>query len=409
MAAPAPDFINEFETAVNNLEAITEANVNESIDKRTQFTTSVLAGLTDINAQIQSVTRRLTKFRASYNDMQARQSNYSQAITRLNEQSDRLQAQFDEFTARNNAASAAIEKQLNECQTARAQLEAENQHLTEEITALREQLRNLVGQQGPGQDKELIQQLTDQMQALNAEITANNQRIAQLDGENRQLQQQIAQNDAAQQAQINGHEANAGALQQQITELTAARDDLQARIRRANPILERTLKFINDLVRSPPLPGQVNQFNDSLDEIKQNLQTLNALIPNNFDDSPGRGSGSGSGLGGLTSGIGSLFGSNSSSASQPADLVPASVENTGTATLGGKKFKKIKKTKKTKKVRKQKGGYIYKEIKKGGFVIKTKKNRRRSSSKRSSTRSARSARSSTRTSRTRTSRNSINY
>jgi hypothetical protein len=185
---------------------------------------------------------------------------------------------------------------------------------------------------------------------------------------------------------------------------------LQSKIEVATPILQRIYRNINDLINAPPDDTQAAQFNAALVQIQDGLQQLNRLIPTQFNDGPTPPGGPGSGPGsGLASGLGSLFGSNSSSSVASDDSFGLPGNSVLDDTSGGKKMKKMKKIKKTKKVIKQKGGYTYN--KKGGFVIKTKKNRRKasriiSSNKRSTQTNTR--RNSKRTT-TRTSRNSINF
>ena len=400
MAAPPPNFIEQFDEAIRNLDAITEANVRASIDRRTQFTTRALTGLTDINTQIQSLVNRLTRFRQRYQQLIDNQGRYDKEINSITQRADALEAEIRDLTAKNGSASDAIQQQLSQCETARAQLQAENQRLTQQVAGLTQQVQDLEARQPGAPDQAAIEHLTQQIQQLNQEIAANNTEKAQLQTQIQELQQQVAKNDAAHQAQINGHQTNIDALERQIADLTATRDSLQSKIEVATPILQRIYRNINDLVNAPPDDTQVAQFNDSLTQIQTALQQLNGLIPTQFNDGPTPPAS------GLASGLGSLFGSNSSSSVASDDSFGLPGNSVPNDTSGGKKMKKMKKIKKTKKIRKQKGGYTYRENKKGGFVIKTKKNRRRDITSKRFTKT--NTRSSKRTS-TRTTRNSINY
>jgi len=335
-AAALPPFIQQFEMAINNLGAITEANVKNNIARRTQFTTNVLAGLTDINTQVQSLIRRLTRFRQRYEQLLNNQGRYDAQINALTQRAEELEKQINELAAKNGSSSAASQQQLAQCQAQRAQLQTavdalqkNNAQLTQELQDLRQQIAKLIGQQ-PAQDQDLMRQLEQQIQKLNDQIRDNNNRIAELEGLNQQLQQKIkisqAASSVAQEANqkiIDGHQGNIDALERQIAELTAARDDLQTRIERATPILQEIYGYINDLINAPPRQGQVTQFNETLDEIKKNLQELNNLIPPQFNadplgppGSPGSSGSSGSsGASGLSGALGGLLGSSSSGSS----------------------------------------------------------------------------------------------
>jgi chromosome segregation ATPase len=325
-AAALPPFIQQFEMAINNLGAITEANVKDNIARRTQFTTNVLAGLTDINTQVQSLIRRLTRFRQRYEQLINNQGRYDVQINALTQRAEELEKQINELAAKNGSSSAAAQQQLAQCEAQRAQLQTavdalqkNNAQLTQELQALREQIAKLIGQQ-PAQDQELMQQLEQQIQKLNDQITANNNRIAELEGLNQQLEQKLkisqGASAAAQEANqkiIDGHQGNIDTLEKQIAELTAARDDLQNRIVRATPILQQIYGYINDLINAPPHAGQVTQFNETLDEIRKSLQALNNLIPPQFNDDPLGPPGSPGSSG--ASGLGAALGLGSSSAS----------------------------------------------------------------------------------------------
>jgi predicted nucleic acid-binding Zn-ribbon protein len=400
MAAPAPNFIEQFDAAIRDLDAITEANVKASIDRRTQFTTRALSGLTGINTQIQSLVNRLTRFSQRYQQLIDNQGRYDTEINRITQKADALEGQIRDLTARNGSATEAIQQQLSQSETTRAQLEAENQRLTQQVAGLTQQVQDLEAQQSGAPSQAQIEHLTQQIQQLNDEIAANNNEKAQLQTQINDLQQQVAKNDAAHQAQINGHQTNIDDLERQIADLTATRDSLQSKIQVATPILQRIYRNINDLINTGPDDTQTAQFNDSLTQIQTALQQLNGLIPTQFNDGPTPPAS------GLASGLGSLFGSNSSSSVASDDSFGLPGGNVPNDTSGGKKMKKMKKIKKTKKIRKQKGGYTYNENKKGGFVIKTKKNKHRGITSKRFTKT--NTRSSKRTS-TRTSRNSINY
>jgi chromosome segregation ATPase len=396
MAAPAPNFIEQFDAAIRDLDAITEANVKASIDRRTQFTTRALSGLTDINTQIQSLVNRLTRFSQRYQQLIDNQGRYDTEINRITQKADALEGQIRDLTARNGSATEAIQQQLSQSETTRAQLEAENQRLTQQVAGLTQQVQDLEAQQSGAPSQAQIEHLTQQIQQLNDEIAANNNEKAQLQTQINDLQQQVAKNDAAHQAQINGHQTNIDDLERQIADLTATRDSLQSKIEVATPILQRIYRNINDLINTGPDDTQAAQFNDSLTQIQTALQQLNGLIPTQFNDGPTP----------PASGLGSLFGSTSSSSDENFGLPGGNVPNDTSGGKKMKKMKKMKKIKKTKKIRKQKGGYTYNENKKGGFVVKTKKNKHRGITSKRFTKT--NTRTSKRTS-TRTSRNSINY
>lgn len=326
-AAAPPAFIEQFELAVNNLAAITEANVKDSIARRTQFTTNVLAGLTDINTEVQTIIRRLTRFSQRYQQLISNQGRYDFQIKTLTQRVEEMEKQINELAAKNGSSLAAAQQEIAQCREQQAQLQAQiealqknNAQLTQELESLREQIVKLIGQQ-PAQDQDLMQQLEQQIQKLNDQIIANNKTIADLQGLNQQLEQKLKISQgasyAAQEANqkiIDGHQGNIDNLERQIAELTAARDDLQARIERATPILQQVYGYINNLLNAPPLAGQETQFNETLDEIKKSLQQLNDLIPDQFNDNRGPpGSPGSSGASELGAALG--FGSSSASGS----------------------------------------------------------------------------------------------
>lgn len=326
-AAAPPAFIEQFELAVNNLAAITEANVKDSIARRTQFTTNVLAGLTDINTEVQTIIRRLTRFSQRYQQLISNQGRYDFQIKTLTQRVEEMEKQINELAAKNGSSLAAAQQEIAQCRAQQAQLQAQiealqknNAQLTQELESLREQIVKLIGQQ-PAQDQDLMQQLEQQIQKLNDQIIANNKTIADLQGLNQQLEQKLKISQgasyAAQEANqkiIDGHQGNIDNLERQIAELTAARDDLQARIERATPILQQVYGYINNLLNAPPLAGQETQFNETLDEIKKSLQQLNDLIPDQFNDNRGPpGSPGSSGASELGAALG--FGSSSASGS----------------------------------------------------------------------------------------------
>ena len=324
-AAALPPFIEQFETAINNLGGITEASVKDNIARRTQFTTNVLAGLTDINTQVQTLIRRLTRFSQRYQQLIDNQGRYGVLINTLTQRAEVMDKQINELAAKNGSSSAAAQQEIAQCQAQRAQLQTQietlqknNAQLTQELQALRQQIAKLIGQQ-PAQDQDLMQQLEQQIQNLNNQILANNKTIAELQGLNQQLEQKIkisqrasSAAQAANQKIIDGHQGNIDNLERQIAELTAARNDLQGRIERATPILQQIYGYINNLINAPPLAEQETQFNKTLAEIRRGLQQLNDLIPDQFNDNRGPpGSPGSSGASELGAALG--FGSSSAS------------------------------------------------------------------------------------------------
>jgi len=463
MAAIAPNFLDEFQQALDKINAVQKATIDDNVTQKNEFVNTLFNNLKDINARtkhiysrIQQVIDRLNALKREHgnnDDMIARfdaiLNNLQDEITQLNDEKRQLianiQSRYAALQKQHADSIAALNTQV---QT----LTQQNQVLKQQAETLQQELANRPGQE---QNAAALKELADRYEQQIQQAAEANQRQIQA------LNQQIAeetQKNAAHQAnidnisgQIKNKDDEIAAHQKNVADITTNRDnlvatnaDLENRIKTATEALQKAEGYIQNLLNRRPSDLDQEEYTRILGEIQQSLQEIDNIIPADFPGSASSGS-----PGGPASSIASLFGTSSPPAAslspvapdfglgpgvtndQPPSRIPRTNKGIPTrnaalpvrqnipgrgnlsnrapggllgpddnASLGGKKFKK---TKKTKKIRKQRGGFIYKN-KKGGFVVinQSKKNSRKSGT-RSRRRSSRSTRSSSRT----TSRNSV--
>jgi predicted nucleic acid-binding Zn-ribbon protein len=462
MAAPAPNFLDQFQQALNKINAELEATVNNNVAQKNEFINTLLNNLKDINNRTKQIYSRIEQLVNRLNELKRRHNNNDGEIERFQQIMETLQNQITQLQSEKEAFIQAIRNRLAETDKTHADniaklnaniqtLTQQNQVLKQQAETLQQELANRPGQeQNAAALKELAERYEQQIQ----QAAEANQR--QIEALNQQIAEETQKN-AAHQTTIANHAGQVDAFNQQIAEhqknladvttnrdnLTVSNADLENRIRAATEALQKAEGYIQQLLNTRPSDADQQGYRNVLGEIERSLQQINDIIPPEFPGTPGSTSSSGS-PGGLASGLSSFFGTSSPPAASSSPVpdfglgpgvtndqptsrtartnigIPSrnnalpvrrgipgqgNLSNQAPGGLLGPDDDATlggKKFKKTKKIRKQKGGFIYKN-KKGGYVIinQSKKNTRKSGT-RSRRRSSRSTRSSTRS----TSRNS---
>jgi septal ring factor EnvC (AmiA/AmiB activator) len=467
MAAIAPNFLDEFQQALDKINAVQKATIDDNVTQKNEFVNTLFNNLKDINARTKHIYSRIQQVIDRLNALKREHGNNDDMIARFDAILNNLQDQIRQLNDEKSQLIANIQSKYATLQKQHADniaaLNAQVQTLTQQNEVLKKQAetlqQELANRPGQEQNAAALKELGEKYEQQIQQAAEANQR--QIEALNQQIAEETQKN-AAHQAnidnisgQIKNKDDEIAAHQKNVADITTNRDglvttnaDLENRIRLATEALQKAEGYIQNLLNRRPSDLDQQEYTRILGEIQQSLQEIDNIIPADFPGSASSGS-----PGGPASGIASFFGTSSPPAASSSPVAPdfglgpgvtndqptsrTARTNTGIpprnatlpvrqgipgqgnlsnqapggilgsnvndANLGGKKFKK---TKKTKKIRKQRGGFIYKN-KKGGFVVinQSKKNSRKSGtrSRRRSSRSSRSTRSSSRT----TSRNSV--
>jgi len=462
MAGIAPNFLDEFQQALDKINAVQKATIDDNIIQKNEFVNRLFNNLKDINARtkhiysrIQQVIDRLNTLKREYGNNDEMITKFDGILNNLQDQITQLNYEKSQLIANIQSKYATLQKQhadnIAALNTQVQTLTQQNEVLKQQAETLQQELANRPGQeQNAAALKELaekyeqqIQQAAEanqrQIEVLNQQIAEETQKNAAHQANIDNISSQIRNKDD----EIAAHQTNFADITTNRNSLVATNADLENRIRAATEALQKAEGYIQSLLNRRPSDLDQQEYTRILGEIQQSLQEIDNIIPAEFPGTPG----SPRSPGGLASGLSGLFGTSSPSPSNPdfglgpgvtddqprfrtartnrgipprntalpvmpgipgqgnlSNQAPGGIlgSNVNDANLGGKK---LKKTKKTKKIRKQKGGFIYKN-KRGGYVIinQSKKNTRKSGTRsRRSSRSSRSTKSSSRT----TSRNSV--
>jgi hypothetical protein len=439
------DFLDQLENSKTTLEGLYN-EIEQSIKKKQQFTVSIKQQLTEINTQVQTLVATMQNLRdrilglqkeiednsGSIGANQGRIQELTEQNTRLGEEKTALEQQKQALETQHDGEKAKLLAEITQLQQQQSMLQKQVADLTQEIqTNGTEQQQKHAAQlaelqaecqkrmdENAAQIQTLTQQLQDLTQNSTDQLAQKDARIAELQTEKEQNDKQIADFTA------------------EVARLTALNANLEGSIKGAIDALNKASIEIRKLIDAGPNDADQGEIERMLEGIKQSIDDINAAIP------PGAGpapplptvpappnidpsieitlSGKTFNLQGLAN---VLYQKSLEKGAHPkfaralAIITAnpndnASIEkafnsirvsngsNKGLVVRGGKtrtskKHKKAKNSgKKTKKIRKQKGGYTYKDTKTGGFIVKTKKNKRstrksKSTNKSSTTKSSR--------------------